>query len=267
MPEEKDKKTSDIKDTSLLETGQERSSLYNHAQKLTTAVYLVTGLFPNDEPLKWHLRAKSIYLLSDLADFESAHIKKTRMECADKVVRSIHEIMSFINMGSIAEIISPMNKDIIVREYTALLHICKEIIEAHSKNVEGIVSNFFNFNDRVTVLPEKSGKEISNRQNLKDIQKVQRHIYTQSSRLSQVSPTTDGNKKSVVPEGQERREKILSIIKDKKRVTLRDVTDVIHGCSEKTLQRDLLDLVLGGILKKEGERRWTVYSLAEQPSQ
>ena len=43
---------------------------------------------------------------------------------------------------------------------------------------------------------------------------------------------------------------------------IKDLTPVIKGCSEKTIQRELATLVDKGIVNKEGERRWSVYSMA-----
>jgi hypothetical protein len=37
---------------------------------------------------------------------------------------------------------------------------------------------------------------------------------------------------------------------------------VVRGVSEKTIQRELSLLVLEGTVRKQGERRWTTYSLA-----
>jgi predicted HTH transcriptional regulator len=62
-----------------------------------------------------------------------------------------------------------------------------------------------------------------------------------------------------------RREAILAVIRKKGEVTIKDVSLTMQEVSEKTIQRELLSLIEEGILKKEGERRWSRYSLA-QPS-
>ncbi len=59
-----------------------------------------------------------------------------------------------------------------------------------------------------------------------------------------------------------RRLEILSILQKKDAITIKDVAEVITDCSEKTLQRELLSMVESGVLKKQGERRWSTYSLA-----
>jgi len=43
---------------------------------------------------------------------------------------------------------------------------------------------------------------------------------------------------------------------------IKDITSLIGDYSEKTVQRDLVALVKAGVLKKEGERRWSKYMLA-----
>jgi hypothetical protein len=43
---------------------------------------------------------------------------------------------------------------------------------------------------------------------------------------------------------------------------IKDVSPLIEGCSEKTIQRELMSMVHNGTLKKIGEKRWSRYSLA-----
>jgi hypothetical protein len=43
---------------------------------------------------------------------------------------------------------------------------------------------------------------------------------------------------------------------------IKDVSPLVTGCSEKTIQRELSAMVRSGILKKVGEKRWSRYSLA-----
>ena len=56
---------------------------------------------------------------------------------------------------------------------------------------------------------------------------------------------------------------IITILKRKKEIMIKDVSPIISGCSEKTIQRELLAMVQAGILRKVGEKRWSRYSLAQ----
>lgn len=58
-----------------------------------------------------------------------------------------------------------------------------------------------------------------------------------------------------------RTERIMSIIRDKGQVSIKDLSDAITDVSEKTIQRELLSLVSQGQISKTGERRWSRYSL------
>lgn len=55
---------------------------------------------------------------------------------------------------------------------------------------------------------------------------------------------------------------ILDVLKKQKTASIKGLTAVITGCSEKTIQRELASLIERGLVRKTGERRWSVYSLA-----
>ncbi|OYV28174.1 MAG: hypothetical protein B7W98_00085 [Parcubacteria group bacterium 20-58-5] len=60
---------------------------------------------------------------------------------------------------------------------------------------------------------------------------------------------------------KDRREAVLSVIRDKGRASIKDISTLIRDVSEKTIQRELLALISAGMVLKQGERRWSTYSL------
>ena len=56
-----------------------------------------------------------------------------------------------------------------------------------------------------------------------------------------------------------RKERVLQVIKDKGEATIKDIIEVITDCSEKTVQRELTDLIKDNLILREGERRWSRY--------
>ena len=60
-------------------------------------------------------------------------------------------------------------------------------------------------------------------------------------------------------EGLGRKEIILNLIRGKSEYTIKDISVHIAGISEKTIQRDLQALVVAGVLRRKGERRWSRY--------
>lgn len=64
-----------------------------------------------------------------------------------------------------------------------------------------------------------------------------------------------------VGETSSRREAILSVIRARGVVSIKDISDSITDCSEKTIQRELIGLVKDNVVVREGERRWSRYSV------
>ncbi|MGH7250205.1 MAG: hypothetical protein ACREGC_04470, partial [Minisyncoccia bacterium] len=60
----------------------------------------------------------------------------------------------------------------------------------------------------------------------------------------------------------ERMSLILGIVKKNRGVSIKDISAIIKDCSEKTIQRELASLISQGLVRKEGERRWSVYFAA-----
>lgn len=58
-----------------------------------------------------------------------------------------------------------------------------------------------------------------------------------------------------------RQETILEFISSKGQVNIKDISSVIKDCSEKTIQRDLNDMIEKSMIKREGKRRWSTYSV------
>lgn len=60
----------------------------------------------------------------------------------------------------------------------------------------------------------------------------------------------------------DRAEAIIRVLRKKDNLTIKDIAAVVSGCSEKTIQRELVALVNQNVLKRVGERRWSRYLLA-----
>jgi hypothetical protein len=58
---------------------------------------------------------------------------------------------------------------------------------------------------------------------------------------------------------RDRRAAILHFVLENKAVSIKDICAAVTDCSEKTIQRELNTLIGEGLIKREGERRWSVY--------
>ncbi len=83
-------------------------------------------------------------------------------------------------------------------------------------------------------------------------------------------PNTDrlANQKTSQPENQltgtdsDRRERIKVVLSAKGEATIKDISDIISDVSSKTIQRELNAMIEDNIVKRQGERRWSKYSLS-----
>lgn len=55
---------------------------------------------------------------------------------------------------------------------------------------------------------------------------------------------------------------VIEALQKKGDASIKDIARLVRGCSEKTIQRELNVLIDDGRVLKEGERRWSRYSLA-----
>lgn len=68
-------------------------------------------------------------------------------------------------------------------------------------------------------------------------------------------------KKAPVVSSSDRRERIKTILEAKKEATIKDISEIITDVSEKTIQRELNAMIEENLVKRQGERRWSKYSI------
>lgn len=86
--------------------------------------------------------------------------------------------------------------------------------------------------------------------------------------------TTYKQRRTVIPQGDissdahfvhsqltDRSERIKTVLEAKPQATVKDIAEIITDVSEKTIQRELNSLIEKGQVVREGERRWSKYSV------
>lgn len=195
------------------------------AERLSTAVHMVTGFVDAQEPLRASLRRAALSVLEWCTDLEALN-----RHGVDALAARAALIGSYLGTAESSGMVSTMNAKLIVDEYARLAVFVRE---RYSIIRSGTL-------DTATAQPEQSKGQ-------KDMA-----IY----RTIQKSIVSD------IPNSQtSRKSDILGILNTKDRISIKDVTNVIADVSEKTVQRELLAMVADGTLIKEGERRWSTYKL------
>ncbi len=206
--------------------------LISKSEKIVTALFMVTDFMDKDEPLRTKIRTLSLGLLSD--------------------IKNLSEIISLINVAVALRLVSEMNASILIKE---LNFIKKEIEEKY--NIKNLID------------AERSASDTSSLDASVNFFKSPDTNSTRSSFVHKIGLETRRpiNFKPVVSESKNtRRNSILSFIKDKKEVMIKDIVTHLQGLGEdrgeKTIQRELLSLLREGLIKKTGEKRWSRYSIA-----
>jgi DNA-binding transcriptional ArsR family regulator len=223
--------------------------LYRKTEKISTAIYIITNFLSSSEPIKWQLRNVTMRLLH-----ESLALSTTSMSSRPGLIRKISvdlfHVHSLFNIAFRSGFVSQMNYSLINTE------------------LEGLISFFDEYNNSQLSIESKLFDEKDFKVNVPKRQVVKREEYVKdynSSPIKDIKDTYKGQKNNVLykkrGDNKERRGKILEYLKDKDKVSVKDISKQITDCSEKTLQRELLSMVDDGLIVKEGERRWSRYSL------
>jgi hypothetical protein len=229
------------RDIGLFNNGDYLVFSFKKTEKIVSAIYLVTSLIKDNEPMKWELREGSMSLLSVTMSLNGAeHVDKNRL-LQSFFTLSI-QMISFLNISFVSGIISRMNSSLIIEEINSLVDYVKQQTILSSNSSGFILSDSFFATD----VP---------------VSKIDKGQSTYSKTAS--TQEAFNNKGAIVKDKKDtRKNSILSILKKDSQLTIKDFVKVITDCSEKTIQRELIELVEKGLVKKNGERRWSTYSLA-----
>ena len=146
--------------------------------------------------------------------------------------------------------ISDMNYQILKRELEFYIDKKSELYNA--------LQNNFILEESDSILENEQMNEQVKKDNIKDKRKGQKS-FTPSNRVKIVPSLNESS--PVFAKKQSRKELIISVLQSKDQVTVKDISNITNDCSEKTIQRELISLVKTGVLKRNGERRWSTYSL------
>lgn len=227
---------------------QETGFSNTKSQKLATAIYLITGFFSDNEPLKWKLRDLSSKLISVSLLIKDNHFKHNSGVLEMRAI--ITEITSLLLVLKQVGLISEMNYSIINQEFSSLLSLVSPSEEFEPYGEIHIKRNFFTTSE---IAQEEISRVIAPTPTGRAVPKDIKDKTTEDLKDFSVVAVKKNGRQSI----------IINLLKRKKEIMIKDVSPLINGCSEKTIQRELMSMVHNGVLNKIGEKRWSRYSLAK----
>ena len=255
---------SDTRKLAIFENDSDFYVAHKKAEKLAVATYMISNFFTSEEPLKWSLRRVANELVKDTVALSSASLA-VKDSLVRTLVSKVLELISLYEVAHKAGFISEMNFVVITTELEKTLDLLdkREVSQVGTKNI-AFNNNFFSIQvakeeasaPKYPAYPQAQTAPVA-------------HVHTPSvsaqNAASQVVKTAPSFIKDIQNQKDikdKRQQIIIALVKKHRTLTIKGFTGVIKDCSEKTIQRELLALVEKGVLKKEGERRWSTYSLA-----
>ncbi|MEK7541543.1 MAG: hypothetical protein AAB533_01710 [Patescibacteria group bacterium] len=199
---------------------------------ITAALYRVTGLLPAGEPLRSALREHANAVLAGcVGEARGATRDGARLES------KMEALLGFLAVAALLPEMKEENFLVLEREYQACFaareyHLQTRAGQKQSREDEGVEY-------RVPAAPTAPGRK-------------------KERRPAAIRPDAKDPGLNV------RQRTILARLQNGEKMKASDFSDVLRGVSPKTIQRDLHDLVSQNAIKKEGERRWTIYRSSDQ---
>ena len=265
-------------------------------ERISQALYVLTGYLPADEPFRRNVREKALRMIDDLYQLQVDAQPQPAM--VSKLVSvKFTELEAVLRVGQRAGLMSDMNCQVLVDEMINLQQIVSDKLSDKTPQLTGAF-----FKDSLkphgrTMLATPLQRDFEESQSASvrstiDLRKPRfaadqlRSNAQNGSRSSNESGSNkfsdpsqsgnqnDGNSRSNDSSNSnsrrrhgrnhsKRRQAILSLFTDLEEITITNVQEVVEGCSQKTMQRELKSMVDDGLLEKHGKRRWSSYTLGE----
>jgi hypothetical protein len=226
--------------------------LYEYAnkktEKLVTALYMVTDCMDMGDAIKGKLRLLGVDLLSDMYHLSTLAPIDKHTHISSSLAH-IYEIISFVEIAATLGYVSEMNTSILKREFLSLI--------AELKSFQSKDKHFTFTLDTKMFETEKNDTPYLPSQSIKDKRTFNMSDRPKSNTSLSVRPRRETGANPI--NKQERTNKILTLIKDKREVSIKDISVAFSDVSEKTIQRELNALVSSGQIKKVGAKRWSRY--------
>ncbi len=220
--------------------------VYKKTEKLTTALYMITNLFSDHEPMKWTLRKKVSELLSFTIKYKDL-LPSQYSDFTQEVKTKILEIVSLLDVSSRSGLVSPMNFSILKQEFSNLTGVLDASQSTHGEPTHNTIpQTFFDVPQHYPQPDSRANFGVHIQSSFKDSS-----TDKDSGIVKDKSEVKRTNRQNI----------IMQLLKKKNDLTIKDIAQVIRDCSEKTIQRELISLISAGVIKKTGERRWSKYSL------
>jgi hypothetical protein len=228
-------------------------NIYNRSYRLAAAVFMISNVMDQNEELRTKIKSLSLKLVS-----VSVNLKDINFLDAKKLITDLEkislELMSVLDIASVAGLVSKMNVGILKEEFQSFISELGKFSEKFENNKNVSVEGIFT---ESLIMNTDGGLERINAGYNNKLNEVYKNNNNEQKNVTANEKTDcNGHKRKDL-----RKNTVLDFIKGHNNVNIKDIVPNIKGCSEKTIQRELVSLINEGKIKKIGERRWSRYSI------
>ncbi|TSC84581.1 MAG: Uncharacterized protein G01um101417_112 [Parcubacteria group bacterium Gr01-1014_17] len=270
-------KVTDYPDMSFI-GGKYLIFLVKKVENFVRAIYLITNFLSDSEPLKWKLRTVATELIDRVMSF----IRDDKNKANEPIHRAhflgcLSVLVSLLNVGEEGGAVSEANTSLLKHEIQSFFPIFNvQIFKMKGGDIalpiakiQGVSFRRKQVRGRPRGTRKLSVRDYENElispiQNMPPTNNVLYESHGQKEVSILVKKDTTKNIRQIRLERRFARQKaIIDALKDKKKLTVKEILSFINDCGEKTIQRELYELVDRGVLKKLGEKRWSSYSFVQ----
>ena len=226
---------------------------------LTVALYRVTDYFPKAEILRSHLRVKANEIFERSTEYRGSAELDHEIQL---LVQKIRTMKGYLAIASTLNYVRAVNFTVLEKEYD---YIERALEAEQAKLLKHSIPEDIRRLEQVHALHPAIAVDTTLPRDMKSQEYAEKKDQATSVAIAvkaletEEAPHVLYEKKD---EGlNERQRIIMDYLKKSGPAKISDFYTSFRDISSKTIQRDLQALVDMQVLKKEGEKRWTVYSL------
>lgn len=211
--------------------------------KLTSALYRVTDLFPDQEPLKIGLRERGLKVLSLLSPYHFSDDTNLDSSVAEASLKEVQALRSLLAVSQSQQWVNEINLILLDQEYGRLEDRLKSVVAR-----KGSV--------RKTETPKPV--EPASKSEPINVESAPKKPTPSELKPNRTYDVNTGQEVDQAPPS-DRQEKILQMIRQQPRIQMRQIQEELTDVTSRTLRRDLESLVQQGKIVRVGRGTGTFY--------
>lgn len=227
--------------------------VYRRAERIAAGVYVLTNHISSSEPTRIHARETAASMLNDALDLRDQMRTQFSRAVIDLQSR-IRYLISLVRIMAVSGFISEANASVVIEALDELGNFISA--SQRSPLSERISLTREDLTDARIQSSRTTARDLKDTPFVKDI-KDEKDIGTHRDMSKKIGPAENGQLTVRV-------QNIFEILRTGGPLGIKDISAHLPEYSEKMIQRELLDLVSRGAVRKTGLKRWSKYSLPTQ---